>query len=56
MTDGFSKDGADALALSIMTFWREHGHNTVKAWTYRLSAATPDWGVRSNLVSGLPRR
>lgn len=52
MQDNFSKDGADALAASIMTFWRDKGAGHVKAWAYLIPSG--DWGVRSNLVGGLP--
>jgi hypothetical protein len=54
MTDAFSKDGADIIALSIMTHWRSKGVDHVKAWAYMLP--TGDWGVRSNLVGGMPPR
>ena len=50
--DGFSKDGADAIALSIATFWKGRSAEGVRAWSYRLP--TGDWGVRSNLVGGMP--
>ena len=50
--DCFSKDGADALAATIMTFWRDKGAPYVKAWAYLMRSG--DWGVRSNLVGGLP--
>lgn len=52
--DGFSKDGADTIALCVMTFWHERGVDTVRAWSYRLTDGSADWGVRSNLVGGLP--
>lgn len=53
MIDGFSKDGADALARTIMAFWHDlKGEPHVKAWAYMLPSG--DWGVRSNLVRGMP--
>lgn len=52
MIDGFSKDGADAIAARIMTHWRREGAPHVRAWAYLLPSG--DWGVRSNLVRGLP--
>jgi hypothetical protein len=54
--DGFSKDGADALALTITNYWRERGHDNVRAWPYLLPVVGMTWGIRSNLVAGLPRK
>lgn len=51
-TDFFSKYGAGLLADHINAFWK--GRN-VKAERYELDAGL-GWGVRSNLVGGLPRK
>jgi hypothetical protein len=52
--DGFSRAGAEQLAEVIVTYWRDQGHNSVRAWPYRFNDGGNDWGVRSNLVAGLP--
>lgn len=53
MKDTFSRVGASRLVETIIRFWTEHGHKTVRAWTYRIEDGS-NWGVRSNLVNGLP--
>jgi hypothetical protein len=50
-TDFFSKYGAGLLADHINAFWK----GRVKAERYELDAGL-GWGVRSNLVGGLPLR
>lgn len=51
--DAFSIAGAGKLAETIVRFWAEHGYRTVRAWPYRIEDGS-NWGVRSNLVAGLP--
>jgi hypothetical protein len=56
--------GAQYLAEKIKTFWHEGGHRNVATWivTSRNLAAEDNpndkpvatWGVRSNLINGLP--
>ena len=50
--DLLSKRGSRLLADSITEFWRSRGH-LVFAEGYALTGTTA-WGVRSNLVNGLP--
>lgn len=49
--DLFSKTGARLLSEVIMKYWSGRGY-LVFAEGYQLSAG--NWGVRSNLVMGLP--
>lgn len=48
--DLFSKRGARLLAEVIMKYWKNRGYH-VFAEGYPMSG---NWGVRSNLVNGLP--
>lgn len=51
--DLLTKRGAKILADAITAFWQKRGHHFVVAEPHQL----PDmnaWGVRSNLVNGLP--
>lgn len=48
--DLFSKHGARLLAAVIMKYWRDRGH-LVFAEGYPIDKK---WGVRSNLINGLP--
>jgi hypothetical protein len=49
-----SKRGARLLAEAITEYWLSRGH-LVSAESYPLDdTPTPHWGVRSNLVNGLP--
>lgn len=50
--DLLSKRGAKLLAEAIMNFWAGRGHLVV-AEAFALPAVGA-WGVRSNLVNGLP--
>jgi hypothetical protein len=50
--DLLSKRGAKLLAEAIMNYWSSRGHLVV-AESYPLNAVG-SWGVRSNLVNGLP--
>ena len=44
--------GAWTLAEAIMEVWRRRGYGNVKVERYEIGAGS--WGVRSNLVNGLP--
>lgn len=52
-TDFYSKHGAGLLAEHITTYWRKRGHSQVAAERYAMGNSG-NWGVRSNLVDGLP--
>lgn len=51
-TDHFTKHGAAALAMIITDYWVSRGFMTVHAERFAINAK--DWGVRSNLIAGLP--
>jgi hypothetical protein len=53
--DLLSKHGSGLLADAINAYWHDRGYRTVKAERY-LMVGTKAWGVRSNLVAGLPPR
>jgi hypothetical protein len=50
--DALSKHGAGLIAACIMDFWARRGLGNVKAERFEVWEGT--WGVRSNLVGGLP--
>lgn len=50
----YSHHAAGVLAKTIETYWRERGHGNVRAERYELDGFPNHWGVRSNLVNGLP--
>ena len=51
--DLLSRAGANALCRTIVAYWSRRGH-TVTAEPYELPGHEDNWGVRSNLVAGLP--
>ena len=51
--DSLSRAGANALCRTIVAYWSRRGH-TVTAEPYELPGHEDHWGVRSNLVNGLP--
>ena len=53
--DFLSKRGARLLAETIVEYWFGRGYN-VFAEGYALSDHLGTWGVRSNLVNGLPAK
>lgn len=53
--DALSKYGAGLLADHISEFWTARGFPGVRAERYQISDFEA-WGVRSNLVAGLPPR
>lgn len=52
--DALSKNGASLLAAAIMDFWVRKGFGNVRAERFQVWEGGKDWGVRSNLVGGLP--
>jgi hypothetical protein len=53
-TDYFSNAGASALAETITTYWHSRGYPWVEAERFPIAERPSMWGVRSNLVDGLP--
>lgn len=51
--DALSKHGASLLVDAIQSYWRARGF-WVQAERFAIEG-TASWGVRSNLVAGLPR-
>lgn len=51
-TDFFTKHGAGLLADCITRVWADRGFPRVYAERYDMGGG--NWGVRSNLVAGLP--
>jgi hypothetical protein len=54
VADLLSSFGAGVLAAAISEHWRLRGYPGVKAERYELPGGG-GWGVRSNLLNGLPR-
>jgi len=56
--DCHTYQGAKRLAKSIVDYWRSRGYAGVVAETFRVypNDSHSPWGVRSNLLGGLPQR
>ena len=54
--DLMSFHGAGILAEMIENYWHEWGHTNVKAYRVEISHRITSYGVKSNLVNGLPPR
>lgn len=52
-TDYYTKHGAGTLADMVNAYWAKRGVSHVLAERYPMGS-TGAWGVRSNLVGGLP--
>lgn len=54
--DSLTKHGAGRLCETIEAFWRGLGFTTVKAERFEVwpGEGIDTWGVRSNLVAGMP--
>ncbi len=50
--DYYSKRGAEILAGIVTAYWVKQGIGHVVAEAFRVEGTT--WGVKSNLVNGLP--
>ena len=55
-----SRGGAMSAAREIVEIWRAHGHDNVTAEIAPILSlqgmATGYWGVKTNLINGLPPR
>jgi hypothetical protein len=61
LRDLTSHDGAEENARELDAWWHAHGFRQVRHWAEMIgdegrNAHQPVWGVRSNLVNGLPPR
>lgn len=55
MTDPLTRAGAGVLARTVNAYWHRRGYPQVQAEPYELGEPFEgNWGVRSNLVAGLP--
>lgn len=52
--DYYTSYGAGVLAKQIETYWHKLGHGGVRVERYALPGLDGTFGVRSNLVNGLP--
>lgn len=52
-TDFFTKHGAELLRQHITNYWQARGFLSVRVERFQLPGRV-DWGVRSNLVDGVP--
>jgi hypothetical protein len=52
--DNYTARGADKLKATILRYWLDRGFVNVRAERYEVSEGI--WGIRSNLVNGLPPR
>ena len=52
-TDFYTKHGAGLLADFLTEYWHARGYRLVRFDRFQLYPGA--WGVRSNLVNGLPR-
>lgn len=50
--DNYTANGADKLKAVILRYWLDRGFVNIRAEKYEISPGI--WGVRSNLVNGLP--
>ena len=50
--DAYSERGARLLCIALKDFWSRLGHS-IRAEPFKIH--TGAWGVKSNLVNGLPR-
>lgn len=50
--DTYSARGADRLKATIVNYWLAQGYTSVRVERYQVWEGT--WGIRSNLVNGLP--
>lgn len=53
--DGYTRQGAAALARTIEQHWHARGFIGVGVVIYPVAEFSNTWGVRSNLVNGLPQ-
>ena len=53
IADLLSPLGASAIAAAVNAYWHERGARHVLAYRYEIPSGG-GWGVRSNLVGGLP--
>lgn len=53
IADLLSPSGASAIAAAVEAYWHSRGHVQVRAERYEIPSGG-GWGVRSNLVGGLP--
>jgi hypothetical protein len=56
-----NKQSAERLAEQVATYWQIHGYTGIKTWVVAERTVANDnigtvYGVRSNLVGGLPPR
>lgn len=57
--DTLARSGAHELAAEIQAWWHKRGFPQVRVWVEQVfgkECARETWGVRSNLVGGLPPR
>lgn len=50
--DTYSAKGAERIKATILAYWLAQGHTNVRVEKYEVWQGT--WGIRSNLVNGLP--
>lgn len=57
--DASSKEGAERIARTIQQYWAHKGR-MVRAWVISVTnpkqGKPPVWGVRTDMLNGLPRR
>lgn len=53
-SDAYTKNGAGVLAGRIEAYWHALGYPNVEVKRYALRGFDGLWGVKSNLVAGLP--
>jgi hypothetical protein len=52
--DYLTRYGASILAGVIERYWKKRGYEGVRVEWYETKPGSDTWGVRSNLVGGLP--
>lgn len=52
--DTLTRSGADYLVTMIQNYWHDRGFSHVRAERYELPEMPEIYGVRSNLVGGMP--
>lgn len=53
--DHYTKAGAKALAERIEQFWHARGYRSVIVQPHQIPGFITHYGIRSNLIAGLPR-
>lgn len=54
VTDFLTRNGADALVKHLTDYWTSRGYRGIRVERFELPGVGSNWGVRSNMVGGVP--